>query len=71
VSGDRTPYPVSAHTERFTIWALHDKVRRWIKIRTGMAGRDAVAELAVRQDRLRRAGEPCRLIVLEDGQVPQ
>lgn len=59
----------------FTIWALHDKVvvrgeRVWLPIVEHLPGPAAVAELTVRQDRLRRRDEPCRLVMLEDGKAP-
>jgi hypothetical protein len=70
--GRRTPSrPAPGHSGLFTIWALHDKVHRWVPIVTGMPGPAAVAELTLRQDRLRRRDEPCRMILLEDGKVPQ
>lgn len=74
VSGDwwrtpsRSPVPGAA---RFTIWAKHDQVRRWLPILTGLTGDAAVAELTRRQDVLRRRDEPCRIVMLEDGKVPQ
>lgn len=75
--GWRTPSrPSPGYRGTWTIWARHDRivvrgVKVWLPILTGMAGPDAVAELTVRQDRLRRSNEPCRLVMLEDGRTPQ
>lgn len=73
--GRRTPSR-PAPGDRFTIWAQHDKVvvrgeRLWMPIVTGLPGPAAVAELTTRQDRLRRIDEPCRLVMLPDGQEPR
>lgn len=57
--------------DRYTIWAYHERVGRWCDIVTGLTGPDAIAEVTVRQDRLRRSHEPCRIVVLPDGKVPQ
>jgi hypothetical protein len=50
---------------------LHRDVKRWLPIRSGLTAPDAVSDLLARQDRLRRRDEPCRVVMLEDGKVPQ
>jgi hypothetical protein len=40
-------------------------------LRTGLTQEAAVRELLERQDRIRRRSEPCRVVVLEDGEEPQ
>ena len=52
----RTPSTVPA--PRWTVWARHDKVGKWIPLLTGLTGEEAVNEVWTRQDRLRRQNEP-------------
>ena len=66
----RTPSRPAAGAQ-WSIWALHRDVKRWCLLRSGLTGPDAVADLTARQDRLRRRDEPCRIVMLEDGKVPQ
>ena len=59
--------------DRFMLWGWHRKVGRWSTVLfdlRGVPGDVAVQELTVRQDRLRRSEEPCRLVVLPVGENP-
>ena len=69
--------PAPAHTanysqavEKFNVWALHDKVKRWCLIEADLRGQEAVEAAAIRADRVRRSGQPCRFVVLPVGEEP-
>jgi hypothetical protein len=66
----RTPSRPPGQPERFTIWALHRDVKKWLPLMSGLTGEEAVNEVWTRQDRLRRRDEPCRIITLPDGKTP-
>lgn len=54
----------------FVLWARHDKGPTfWLPI-VRLRGQAAVDELAVRQDRVRRSGQPCQFRLLPDGESP-
>lgn len=55
---------------RYTIWALHRDVKRWLPIRTGLDKPAADAELTARRKVIRLHDEPCRLILLDDASRP-
>lgn len=57
--------------QSWTLWAYHDKVKRWTPVLTGLRHSIAIGELVVRQDRVRRSGEPCRFKLLPDGEAPK
>lgn len=54
----------------WSLWAKHAKVPRWVRLETGMKLQRATDEMIVRQDRVRRSGEPCRFKLLPDGKEP-
>lgn len=57
--------------QRWTLWALHEKVPRgWQPLLVGLTGQQAVNEMTVRQDRVRRSGQPCRFTVKPEGEQP-
>lgn len=68
--GARTPSRPSGHPDRFTIWARHSDVKRWLAIRTGLDKPTADAEMTARRRVIRERDEPCRLIVLNDTARP-
>jgi hypothetical protein len=54
----------------FTIWAWSTNVGQWLPVEVGLPGHQAVANLATRQDRVRRTGHETRFKVLPDDQHP-
>jgi hypothetical protein len=54
----------------WTLYAYHDKVKRWVPLFTGARHSIALDEMLTRQDRVRRSGEPCRFVMRPDGQRP-
>lgn len=67
--GSARLFPHLAKT-RYTLWAYHDKVGRWVPLFTGARHSTAIDELVTRQDRVRRSGQPCRFRMLPDGEDP-
>lgn len=55
---------------RFTLWAKHDRVKRWLPLYTGVTQEWAIREMIIRQDRVRRTQTPCKFKVRPDGEKP-
>lgn len=59
-----------ATRKRYSVWAYHQRVKRWVPLVENLSGEEAVNEAAVRADRVRRSGQPCRFRVLPEGEAP-
>lgn len=55
---------------RFTVWALNDRVRKWLPLDSGLSEQAAVEDMLERQDRVRRSGYATRFVVRPDGKKP-
>lgn len=56
---------------RYTLWAKHAYgPKNWLPLYSGATQEWAVGEMVIRQDRVRRSGEPCRFKVTPDGEKP-
>jgi len=72
------PSPTPAHDDsvhtvvhRYTLWALNNKVGRWVTVLDGLSHQDGIDEIRTRQERLRRDGHhQCRFKLLPIGRTP-
>lgn len=66
-----SPVDKATHRHAYVVWALNDKVKRWLPIVGGLSHEAGVDEIRTRQARLRADGRfESRFKLLPEGKEP-
>lgn len=55
---------------KYTVWAKHPKINRWVSLEEGLSGHVATEVMVMRADRCRRRGIGVHFRALPEGEKP-